>query len=31
VIVLVVAFAARRSGVLRRPGPPATFPATGAE
>jgi Domain of unknown function (DUF4349) len=31
IVGLVVAFIARRRGVLRRPGPPATFPAAGAD
>ncbi len=31
VIVLIVAFVVRRSGVLRRPAPPATLPAAGAD
>lgn len=31
VVVAIAALAVRRSGVLRRPGPPATFPAAGAD
>lgn len=31
IVVLIVAVIARRRGALRRPGPPAAFPAAGAE